>query len=70
MIIRGAKIRRKFGDQIVRGFERSDAVVIKADRASKQSTGHWGRLEPGDCVLIAGKGHEDYQQDRRHAALV
>ncbi len=51
-----AKIRR----EITRGFERFDAVVTKADRAEAI---HWalGQAEAGDCVLIAGKGHEDYQ---------
>jgi UDP-N-acetylmuramoyl-L-alanyl-D-glutamate--2,6-diaminopimelate ligase len=51
-----AKIRR----DILRGFLRSDAVVVKPDRA--EAIG-WalGQAEPGDCVLIAGKGHEDYQ---------
>jgi UDP-N-acetylmuramoyl-L-alanyl-D-glutamate--2,6-diaminopimelate ligase len=52
-----ARIRR----DLVRGFQRSDAVVIKADRASA-ITWALGQAQPGDCVLIAGKGHEDYQQ--------
>jgi UDP-N-acetylmuramoyl-L-alanyl-D-glutamate--2,6-diaminopimelate ligase len=45
---------------IVRGFEQFDAIVTKPDRAEAI---HWalGQAEPGDCVLIAGKGHEDYQ---------
>jgi UDP-N-acetylmuramoyl-L-alanyl-D-glutamate--2,6-diaminopimelate ligase len=51
-----AKIRR----DILRGFQRSDAVVVKPDRAEAIC---WalGQAEPGDCVLIAGKGHEDHQ---------
>jgi UDP-N-acetylmuramoyl-L-alanyl-D-glutamate--2,6-diaminopimelate ligase len=50
------KIRR----DILRGFESSSAVIVKADRGQAI---HWalGQAEPGDCVLIAGKGHEDYQ---------
>jgi UDP-N-acetylmuramoyl-L-alanyl-D-glutamate--2,6-diaminopimelate ligase len=50
------RIRR----EITRGFERFDAVITKPDRAEAI---HWalGQAEPGDCVLIAGKGHEDYQ---------
>ncbi|HEY2827528.1 MAG TPA: UDP-N-acetylmuramoyl-L-alanyl-D-glutamate--2,6-diaminopimelate ligase [Pirellulales bacterium] len=50
------KIRR----DIMRGFLRSDAVIVKSDRADAIQ---WalGQAEPGDCVLIAGKGHEDYQ---------
>ena len=33
---------------------------MKPDRAEAI---HWalGQAEAGDCVLIAGKGHEDYQ---------
>ncbi len=51
-----ARIRR----EIMRGFQNFDSVVMKADRAEAI---HWalGQAEPGDCVLIAGKGHEDYQ---------
>jgi len=51
-----AKIRR----DILRGFLRNDAVIVKADRGEAIQ---WalGQAERGDCVLIAGKGHEDYQ---------
>jgi UDP-N-acetylmuramoyl-L-alanyl-D-glutamate--2,6-diaminopimelate ligase len=51
-----AKIRR----EIMRGFETPDAVVMKSDRAEAIQ---WAlaQAEAGDCVLIAGKGHEDYQ---------
>ncbi|HEY2881604.1 MAG TPA: UDP-N-acetylmuramoyl-L-alanyl-D-glutamate--2,6-diaminopimelate ligase [Pirellulales bacterium] len=45
---------------IMRGFQQSSPVVMKSDRGDAI---HWalGQAEPGDCVLIAGKGHEDYQ---------
>ncbi|HEY2761393.1 MAG TPA: UDP-N-acetylmuramoyl-L-alanyl-D-glutamate--2,6-diaminopimelate ligase [Pirellulales bacterium] len=51
-----AKIR----DQIVRGFDLLDAVVIKPERAEAI---HWAlaQAEAGDCVVIAGKGNEDHQ---------
>src|SRR5262249_18120722 len=51
-----AKIRR----ELLRGFEQNGSVVVKPDRAAAI---HWAleQAEPGDCVLIAGKGHEDYQ---------
>jgi UDP-N-acetylmuramoyl-L-alanyl-D-glutamate--2,6-diaminopimelate ligase len=50
------RIRR----DIQRGFLRNDAMIVKADRA-KAIQWALGQAEPGDCVLIAGKGHEDYQ---------
>jgi UDP-N-acetylmuramoyl-L-alanyl-D-glutamate--2,6-diaminopimelate ligase len=51
-----AKIRR----DIVRGFLRRDAVIVKGDRGEAIQ---WAlaQAKPGDCVIIAGKGHEDYQ---------
>ena len=51
-----ARIRR----EIVRGFECLDNVVLEADRARAI---HWAleQAAPGDCVLIAGKGHEESQ---------
>jgi UDP-N-acetylmuramoyl-L-alanyl-D-glutamate--2,6-diaminopimelate ligase len=50
------KIRR----DILRGFLRGDAAIVKHDRG-RAITWALGQAEPGDCVLIAGKGHEDYQ---------
>lgn len=50
------KIRR----EIVRGFSSVDPVVVCPDRA-EAITWALGQAKPGDCVLIAGKGHEDYQ---------
>jgi UDP-N-acetylmuramoyl-L-alanyl-D-glutamate--2,6-diaminopimelate ligase len=52
-----ARIRR----ELANAFTRSDSLVIKADRAAAIA---WalGQAQAGDCVLIAGKGHEDYQQ--------
>jgi UDP-N-acetylmuramoyl-L-alanyl-D-glutamate--2,6-diaminopimelate ligase len=46
---------------LANAFTRSDSLVIKADRAAAIA---WalGQAQAGDCVLIAGKGHEDYQQ--------
>lgn len=43
------------------GFDRPDAVTVEIDRvrAVRRAIGGGG---PGDVVLIAGKGHEDYQE--------
>jgi UDP-N-acetylmuramoyl-L-alanyl-D-glutamate--2,6-diaminopimelate ligase len=51
------RIRR----DILRGFSSRDSVIEIADRGEAI---HWAlsRAQAGDCVLIAGKGHEDYQQ--------
>ncbi len=56
--------RRENGDAIVAdilaGFSRPDAVVVERDRrrAIERAV---GAARPGDIVLIAGKGHETYQ---------
>lgn len=51
-----SKIRR----DILCGFESLDAIVTKPDRAEAVA---WAldQAVPGDCVLIAGKGHEEFQ---------
>jgi UDP-N-acetylmuramoyl-L-alanyl-D-glutamate--2,6-diaminopimelate ligase len=47
-------------DDILGGFRDRDSADVLADRAAAI---RWalGSARPGDCVLIAGKGHEDYQ---------
>ncbi|MCC6302423.1 MAG: UDP-N-acetylmuramoyl-L-alanyl-D-glutamate--2,6-diaminopimelate ligase [Gammaproteobacteria bacterium] len=47
--------------QILAGIERADAVACVPDRAAalRQAI---ESARPGDIVLVAGKGHEDYQQ--------
>jgi UDP-N-acetylmuramoyl-L-alanyl-D-glutamate--2,6-diaminopimelate ligase len=47
-------------DDIRAGFERPDAVVELRDRAAAIEYAI-GAAQAGDVVLIAGKGHEDYQ---------
>lgn len=42
------------------GMERPDAAHVIADRRAAIQYG-LGRLRRGDCLLVAGKGHEDYQ---------
>ena len=46
---------------ILAGFDRAEAVVVERDRrrAIERAVGGAG---PGDVVLIAGKGHEPYQE--------
>ncbi|MES2243911.1 MAG: UDP-N-acetylmuramoyl-L-alanyl-D-glutamate--2,6-diaminopimelate ligase [Pseudomonadota bacterium] len=47
--------------QILQGFARPDAVHVQADRA--RAIAHAvGQAQAGDVVLIAGKGHESYQE--------
>jgi UDP-N-acetylmuramoyl-L-alanyl-D-glutamate--2,6-diaminopimelate ligase len=47
-------------DEVLSGFFNPEAVKVIADRY--EAIG-WALSEarPGDCVLVAGKGHEDYQ---------
>ena len=46
--------------QILSGFSRKDNVSVERDRrAAIRST--LDNAQPGDVVVIAGKGHEDYQ---------
>jgi UDP-N-acetylmuramoyl-L-alanyl-D-glutamate--2,6-diaminopimelate ligase len=49
-------------DDIIGGFAGPDsaAVVVEPDRAEAIELAI-GRARPTDVVLIAGKGHEDYQ---------
>ena len=47
--------------QILPGFTRRDAVQVQADRALAIAQAV-GQAQAGDVVLIAGKGHESYQE--------
>nr|NIP84758.1 UDP-N-acetylmuramoyl-L-alanyl-D-glutamate--2,6-diaminopimelate ligase [Planctomycetales bacterium] len=47
--------------QIVAGMEGRCETVIRPDRAAAIDVA-LSTAQPGDCVLIAGKGHETYQQ--------
>ncbi|MCD9006590.1 UDP-N-acetylmuramoyl-L-alanyl-D-glutamate--2,6-diaminopimelate ligase [Luteimonas sp. XNQY3] len=57
--------RRENGDAIVAdimaGFATPDAVVVERDRRRAIERAI-GESKPGDIVLIAGKGHEPYQE--------
>jgi UDP-N-acetylmuramoyl-L-alanyl-D-glutamate--2,6-diaminopimelate ligase len=57
--------RTEDGDQIVAdiraGFARADAVIVQRDRA-KAIARAVAEAGPNDIVLIAGKGHEPYQE--------
>ena len=46
--------------EILEGFQQPAAARVIIDRTEAI---HWAlaQAQPGDCVLIAGKGHEDYQ---------
>jgi UDP-N-acetylmuramoyl-L-alanyl-D-glutamate--2,6-diaminopimelate ligase len=45
---------------VLRGFQRLDEVQLIPDRAAAICRA-LGQAGPGDCVLIAGKGHEKHQ---------
>ncbi len=47
-------------DDILRGVRRGAAVLVEPDRARAIATAV-ARADARDVVLIAGKGHEDYQ---------
>jgi UDP-N-acetylmuramoyl-L-alanyl-D-glutamate--2,6-diaminopimelate ligase len=47
-------------DEILKGFQRADEVEVIPDRAEAIARA-LTCARPGDCVLIAGKGHENYQ---------
>ncbi|MEO5595642.1 MAG: UDP-N-acetylmuramoyl-L-alanyl-D-glutamate--2,6-diaminopimelate ligase [Lysobacteraceae bacterium] len=47
--------------EIMSGFAQPQAVLVQRDRAAAIS-GAIGDAGPGDIVLIAGKGHESYQE--------
>ena len=51
---------RKIIEQILGGFQRPDEVMVISDRAEAI---RWAlsQARVGDCVLIAGKGHEQFQ---------
>jgi len=57
----------KIAGQIVRGFQRPQQAVVIHDRTTAIHTA-LAAADPGDCVLIAGKGHESVQivGSRRH----
>lgn len=46
---------------ILTGIEDPDAIYVQRDRAAAIAQAI-GNSAPGDVVLVAGKGHEDYQQ--------
>lgn len=48
-------------EQITRGMGRPDAAYVVRDRRAAIEMA-LGQADPGDVVLVAGKGHEDYQE--------
>jgi UDP-N-acetylmuramoyl-L-alanyl-D-glutamate--2,6-diaminopimelate ligase len=48
-------------DDMLAGISRHGSVVVEADRARAIALAI-GQAAPGDFVLLAGKGHEDYQE--------
>ncbi len=54
---------------ILRGIRRPGDVLVERDRGARDRARRSPRRVAGDAVLIAGKGHEDYQivgGERRH----
>ena len=51
---------RAIADEILQGFKRPAEARVILDRA-KAIRWALAEAQPGDCVLLAGKGHEDYQ---------
>lgn len=51
---------RQIANEILGGMRRRERVEVQLDRAHAID---WAlaQAQPGDCVVIAGKGHEDYQ---------
>ncbi len=51
---------REIVAEILDGFQQPAAARVIIDRTEAI---HWAlaQAQPGDCLLIAGKGHEDYQ---------
>ena len=58
------QLRQQDGDAIVadilKGLAHPDKVTVERDRAAAIARAI-AESEAGDAVLIAGKGHEDYQ---------
>ncbi len=47
-------------DDIVAGIPRESAIIRESDRR-KAIHDALSQAQPGDVILVAGKGHEDYQ---------
>ena len=55
-------------DDVMPGFAKPDRVTREADRPAAVRIAA-GMAQPGDAILVAGKGHEDYQivgAEKRH----
>ncbi len=48
-------------NEVLSGFSSCEGVAVEADRRQAIALALSG-AEPGDVVLVAGKGHEDYQE--------
>ncbi|MDD3155061.1 MAG: UDP-N-acetylmuramoyl-L-alanyl-D-glutamate--2,6-diaminopimelate ligase, partial [Victivallaceae bacterium] len=48
-------------DEILSGVEHREKILVEPDRRKAIALA-WGEARPGDLVLLAGKGHEDYQE--------
>jgi UDP-N-acetylmuramoyl-L-alanyl-D-glutamate--2,6-diaminopimelate ligase len=51
---------REIVDEILEGYQRPAAAMVILDRSEAIQLA-LTKAQPGDCVLIAGKGHEAYQ---------
>ena len=52
---------QRIADQILAGIRNRSIVHVQLDRRQAMADA-FALARPGDCVLIAGKGHEDYQE--------
>ena len=69
MTIRAPKMAMRSLQTFLKGMNAAERVLVERDRARAIERRDCVDAGPGDAVLIAGKGHEDYQivgSDKRY----